>query len=158
MTRYWATSMSTHPESVVNPLIAACEAGYVPSTVRILSNPTVESQLDTIEELLSMVLTAYGASGGSVEVTELSHETDFDGIVEHFYAPIRDATEHDEVAIDVTPGRKFMSAIAFQVGMKHEATHVYYNHVASEAYFGKVHSTIPRTATDRIDFRALFTE
>jgi hypothetical protein len=51
-----------------------------------------------------------------------------------------------------------MSAIAFQVGMKHEATHVYYNHVASEAYFGKVHSTIPRTATDLIDFRSLFPE
>ncbi len=156
MTRYWVTSMSTHPESVVNSLIAACEDGYIPSTVRLLSNPTVDSQLDTITELLSMVLTAYGTSAVSVDVTELPHETDFDGIVEHFYAPIRDSTATDEVAIDVTPGRKFMSAIAFQVGMKHEATHVYYNHVASEDYFGKVHSTIPRTATDLIDFRALF--
>ncbi|WP_136591509.1 PDDEXK family nuclease [Salinigranum halophilum] len=156
MTRYWVTSMSTNPESVVNPLIAACEDGYVPTAVHLLSNPTVEFQLEMITELVTMVLTAYGESDTTVEVKALSHETDFDGIIEHFYAPIREATDTDDVAIDVTPGRKFMSAIAFQVGMKHEATHVYYNHVASTAYFGKVHSTIPRTATDLIDFRALF--
>lgn len=148
--------MSTHPESVVNPLVAGCEDGYVPSTIRLLSNPTVESRLETITDLLSMVVTAYGNSNATVEITALDHETDFDGIVEHFYEPIRESDEGDSVAIDVTPGRKFMSAIAFQVGMKHEATHVYYNHLASEEYFGKVYSTIPRTATELIDFRALF--
>lgn len=156
MTRYWVTSMSTHPESVVNPLIAACEEGYIPSTIRLLSNPTVESRLGTITELLSMVVTAYGNKDATVETNTLDQETNFDGIVEHFYRPIRESEERDKIAIDVTPGRKFMSAIAFQVGMKYDATHVYYNHLNSENYFGKVHSTIPRTATELIDFQELF--
>ncbi len=38
MARHWVTTMSTHPESVVNPLIAACEGGYVPTEIQLLSN------------------------------------------------------------------------------------------------------------------------
>ena len=36
MTNIWITSMSTHPESVLNPLIGACEDGFVPNSLELL--------------------------------------------------------------------------------------------------------------------------
>ncbi len=156
MARHWVTTMSTHPESVVNPLIAACESGYVPTEIRLLSNPSVEYQVDTVCDLFEAATTAYGLQNTGLSVTNLDTETDFAGIVDHFKTPIQAADEGSTVAVDVTPGRKFMSAIAFQAGIQFEADHVYYLHLDSADYFGQVYSTIPRSATDLIDFRELF--
>lgn len=148
--------MSTHPESVANPLVAACEAGYEPTEIRLLTNPSVADHLETIRELLNSIMTAYARRGTTIETTDLDDETNFQGIIEHFRTPIEAAQDTDDaVAVDVTPGRKFMSALAFQVGMQYGADHVFYHHLASEEYFGELYSTIPRPATELIDFRAL---
>jgi len=147
--------MSTHPESVLNPLIGACEEGFVPSSVRLLSNPSVSDYESTISSLMEDVMTAYGNHNGEVSVRHLSSELDFAEIVAHFLDPIENAGPADTVAIDITPGRKFMSAIAFQTGMSHGADHVYYNHLDSDEYFGKIYSVIPQTATTLIDFTEL---
>ncbi|WP_254821931.1 CRISPR-associated ring nuclease [Haloglomus halophilum] len=157
MARLWVTTMSTHPESVVNPLIAACEAGYVPTEIRLLSNPSVEGYVATVRELFAAVTTAYGRQNTDIAITELETETDFKRIVDHFRDPIPDEDDDGPtVAVDVTPGRKFMSAIAFQAGIQFGADHVYYLHLDSGDYFGQVYSTIPRSATDLIDFQELF--
>lgn len=148
--------MSTHPESVVNPLIAACESGYVPTKIRLLSNPSVDYQVETVSDLFEAATTAYGHQSTDLSITDLEKETDFAEIVEHFRSPIEAADEGSTVAVDVTPGRKFMSAIAFQAGIQFEADHVYYLHLDSADYFGQVYSTIPRSATNLIDFRELF--
>lgn len=155
MARIWVTNMSTHPESVGNPLVAACEEGFVPGRVHLLSNPNVERYVERMEETLSMVTTAYGRTELDVDVTRLESETDFGGIVSHFRDPIDARGPNDDVAVDLTPGRKFMSAVAFQVGMSEEADHVFYNHVDSVDYFGRVHSTVPDAASELIDFRGL---
>ena len=159
MGRIWATTMSTHPESVVNPLIAACEAGYVPTEIRLLSNPNVAEYIETVTRLFESVTTAYGHPNTDVTMTDLDSDTEFERIVEHFRAPIRTAPEASTdtpVAVDVTPGRKFMSAIAFQAGIQFGADHVYYLHLDSADYFGQVYSTIPRSAINLIDFTELF--
>jgi uncharacterized protein (DUF2461 family) len=145
--------MSTHPESVVNPLVAACEDGYVPTRVELLSNPEVESYLEPVEELISTVLTAYDRHDATVEISSLDHEMDLPAIIDHFKTPVVQRETNDRVAVDITPGRKFMTAIAFQAGMKYDADHVYYLHLDSEDYFGEVLSTIPRVAYELIDFR-----
>lgn len=149
--------MSTHPESVVNPLIAACDSGFVPTEIRLLTNPTVDEQLPTVTELFETVTRAYGNSPADVERTTLEAETDFGDIVSHFREPIK-AHEDTEipVAVDVTPGRKFMSAIAFQAGMKFGAEHVYYLLLDSDEYFGQIYSTIPSPAAELFDFAELF--
>jgi hypothetical protein len=155
MTNIWITSMSTHPESVLNPLIGACEDGFVPNSVELLSNPSVSEYESMISSLMEDVMTAYGNHNGDVAVRQLSSELEFAEIVAHFLDPIEEAGRNDTVAVDITPGRKFMSAIAFQTGMSHGADHVCYNHLDSDEYFGKIYSVIPRTATTLIDFAEL---
>lgn len=54
--------------------------------------------------------------------------------------------------MDFTPGRKFMSAIAFQAGMKFEADHVFYFYRKGGVYQGNYLPEIPRTAYELIDF------
>jgi len=56
------------------------------------------------------------------------------------------------VAVDITQGRRFWSVIGFQTGLTHDAEHLYYSHVHIESHFGECYPTIPRTATDLIDF------
>ena len=156
MTDYWITTGSTHPEAVVNPLAAACtERGYVPDEVRVLDNPGVHDRVARTVDLLETVVDAHDGAT-TVETTRLDEETAFRAIVDHFQSGIETADPDDTVAFDVTPGRKFMSAIAFQAGFQFEADHVFYLHVASGDLFGRVYPDLPKTATTLYDFREVF--
>jgi hypothetical protein len=156
MTRHWVTTGSTHAEAVVNPLAAACTVeGYVPDEVHFLANPGVQGTIDRIVDLSETVIRAFDGDP-TMHVTDLETETDFPAIVDHFRAAVEAADDSDSVAIDVTPGRKFMSAIAFQAGMQFGADHVFYLLVDSGDLFGRVYADLPRTATTLYDFQEVF--
>jgi hypothetical protein len=158
MTSHWVTTGSTNAEAVVNPLASACAVeGYVPDELHLLANPGVQSTIDRIVDLSETVVRAFDGDP-EVHVTSLETETDFPAIVEHFRAVVEAAGDEDRVAVDVTPGRKFMSAIAFQAGMQFGADHVFYLLVDSGDLFGRVYADLPRTATTLYDFREVFGE
>lgn len=95
---------------------------------------------------------AYGEDT-ETDVHELVSETDFEAIVDYYRSCIEAATTvGDEIAIDVTPGRKYMSAIAFQAGIQFGANHVYYFHRKTRRYRGRFYPEMLRTASDLIDF------
>lgn len=158
MTRYWVTTGSTNPEAVVNPLAAACnEWGYVPDRIYLLGNPGVEDQIERIVELSKTIVEAYGGATPDIERTTLETEVDFQAIVSHFQAAIEAARTVDgEVVVDITPGRKFMSAIAFQAGIQFQADRVAYLHVHSGRLFGRVYADLPRSGTTLYDFTEVF--
>lgn len=137
---------------ILNPLNAACDNGYIPDEARILSNPGVADSVDAASEMFDTIIDSYG---GDAEISQhsLTSETDFSQIIEFYRSAIEAAKENgDTIAVDVTPGRKFMSAIAFQAGFRFEADHVYYFHRRAGGYHGQFYAEIPRTATDLIDF------
>ncbi|QLD91212.1 hypothetical protein HWV07_08455 [Natronomonas salina] len=137
---------------ILNPLMAACDSGYVPDEVSILTNPDVADTVDEACEHLEVIVDRYGGDA-VIEQEELLEETDFEAIVDYYRSAIQEARDTDAtVAIDITPGRKFMSAIAFQAGVHFEADHVYYFHRKAGGYPGRFYPEIPRTATDLIDF------
>jgi hypothetical protein len=158
MSKYWVTTGSTNPEAVVNPLAAACtEWDYVPDRVYLLANPGVEEQLARITDLTETIVDAYGRDDPDIQLTSLSSETDFQDVVDHFKTAITDARDtNSEVVVDVTPGRKFMSAIAFQSGIRFGADRVCYLHVHSGELFGRVYADLPRSGTTLYDFREVF--
>ncbi|KAB1190748.1 MULTISPECIES: CRISPR-associated ring nuclease [Haloferax] len=155
---YWVTTGSTNPEAVVNPLAAACsEWGFVPDHVYLLGNPGVADQFDRITELIEVIVEAYGGETPNIEYTELDSETEFRAIVGHFEAAIEAARADDgEVVVDITPGRKFMSAIAFQAGIRFGADRVSYLYVDSASLFGRIYADVPRTGTTLYDFAEVF--
>jgi hypothetical protein len=138
---------------ILNPLTAACDRGYIPDKARVLSNPGVADSVAEATDRFELIVKAYGGDA-DVSEYELEDETDFRSIIEFYRSTIETARESgDTIAVDVTPGRKFMSAIAFQAGFKFGADHVFYFHRKAGGYYGKYYAEIPRTATDLIDFK-----
>ena len=157
MSKAWVTSMSPNVEAVANPLAAACESGFVPDEIHILENPGLSGYLDRITSMLERVIVEYGGERPEIDVTSLDSETEFERIVEHYRAPVLVASETDGMAaVDVTPGRKFMSAIAFQAGIKYNAEHVFYLYLSEGQFYGRIFPDVPNRALDLIDFQKVF--
>lgn len=152
MARIWVTNGTPTMPGILNPLTAACDNGYIPDEARILSNPGVAESVAAASEMFETIIDAYGGDA-TVTTHRLETETDFRDIIEFYQSAIEAASENeDTIAVDVTPGRKFMSAIAFQAGFRFEADHVFYFYRKSGEYYGDLYAEIPRTATELIDF------
>lgn len=153
MAQIWVTIGTPTMPGILNPVTAACDKGYVPDEVHILSNPGVAEHVAEATDRLEVVVDAYGGDG-TVSTHDLDTETEFRSIIEFYRATIKAARgDDDEIAIDFTPGRKFMSAIAFQAGFKFDADHIFYFHRKAGGYHGQFYAEIPRTATNLIDFK-----
>lgn len=148
--RRWVTCGSPTLEAIINPLAAACSHGFVPDEFVILVNQNVEQTVDDAIELAQLIVSEYDESL-AVEKQLLNDERDFETIVAYFREYIN-AGDEIEVAVDFTPGRKFMSAIAFQAGVQYDADHVFYLFLDSPRYYGQIYDDIPEPATELIDF------
>lgn len=156
MSLIWLTIGTPTTPGIVNPLTAACDTGYIPDQVHILSNPGVADSVAAAKERFKAIIDAYDGSA-EISTYDLATETDFREIIAFYRSTISVAHETgDSVAVDVTPGRKFMSAIAFQAGFKFDAEHIFYFYRKSGGYYGQFYSEIPRTATELIDFTEVF--
>lgn len=153
MAGVWVTNSSTTVEAMVNPLAAALDGGFSPNRIHLLQNPEVIEEVDEFVHITESIFSAYGAEPPTIKRTSLDDEVQFDRIRSHHHEAIQQAKDRDEVvAVDITPGRKFMSAIAFATGMRYEADHVYYFYLSSIDHYGRLYPGIPRTATQLYDF------
>lgn len=153
MDRVWITNGSTSIAPVVNPLTVACHEGYVPTDIYVLNNPIIDDVTDAATSLMKTVVTAHDGDEPEITVETIDDETDFDAILAYLQSAIEAGTDADaDVAVDITPGRRFWSVISFQAGINRDVDHLYYSHVKSERYFGECYPAIPRTAIDLIDF------
>ncbi|MEF8771993.1 hypothetical protein [Halodesulfurarchaeum sp.] len=153
MERIWITNGSTSIAPVVNPLAAACHDGYVPNTIYILENPLISKVTELVTTMMKTIVTAAGGDEPEITVEQIDDEVDFDAIISYLQDAIATGEGVDrEVAVDVTPGRKFWSIISFQVGISKDVDHLFYIHLETGEYFGQVFPEIPRTAINLIDF------
>lgn len=138
---------------MINPLNAACDAGFVPTDLYYVETPAVEDTLARAIEISETIIDEYDADAPDVHITELDSDREFDRIYAHFTAAIDEVTDRDgEVAVDITPGRKYMSAIAFATGLRHDVDHVFHFYVQDTSFHGQSYPDIPATATTLYDF------
>ena len=147
----WATNASTTLEAMVNPVIAACDRGFVPDRIAIVTNPSVTATVDRAAAIMTAACVAYDDTEPTIDRHPLEAETDFTAIAAAHRQILTDAPSDATVAVDITPGRKYMGAIAFAAGFRHAADHVYYLLLRSEAHYGKLYPEIPRPAVALID-------
>ncbi|MFC7043733.1 hypothetical protein [Halonotius sp. GCM10025705] len=158
MEHVWISSGSTTIEAMVNPIAAACVGDgitepYVPDTVYFLDNPGLDDAIDTASELTQTILRQHGVDEPTIEVATVEHETEFDAIVGHYQTAIEAAQEDGaDVAVDVTPGRKFMSVIAFNAGTTFDVDHIFYFYLKSSEYYSRIYPNIPKPAAELYDF------
>mgnify|MGYP000509956881 CR=1 FL=1 len=151
MTQTWVTTASPNVEAMVNSLTAACDSGFVPEAIHVLSLSDIEADVEEAITYAERIVTAYGGDELTVHRTPIDDETEFGTIRDHVQSAIEGTEEADEIAVDITPGRKFMSAIAFAAGMRYGADRVYYLYISSTDYFGRLYPEIPRTAIQLYD-------
>lgn len=153
MERVWITNGSTKMAPVVNTLAAACHEEYVPTDIYLLDNPAIADVTESASSLMKTIATAHGGDEPAITVDTIEDETDFEAIIAYLRSAIEVGYDAGaEVAIDVTPGRKFWSIISFRAGLNDDVDHLYYTHIESNAYFGESYPTIPRTVAHLIDF------
>ncbi len=153
MTRAWITTASTHVEAVVNSINAACDRGFVPGELYVIENPGVTEEVTQALELATAIIEAYDGDEPDVHLTSLDSEVEFDRIRTHVQEAIEGVHEEGgTVAVDITPGRKFMSAIAFAAGLRYDADHVFYFYLESPTYYDELYPNLPRTSNRLVDF------
>lgn len=153
MQRAWVTASSTHVVSMVNPITAACERGFVPDRLYFLDSPGASQQIQDALDVATTVITEYGGGEPEIRLTSLDEDDEYERIHAHFRDAINEV--HDEegrAAVDITPGRKYMSAIAFTTGMQYDADHVYYMYLEDVDDYGPSYAQEPRTASTLVDF------
>jgi hypothetical protein len=114
MDRVWVTNGSTSVPPVVNGLTAACHQGYLPTEIHLLENPSIEHVMPAITSVMKTVVSANGGEEPGITVERIDDELDFPAIVDYLGSAIETGDRDDaEIAVDVTPGRKFWSIISF---------------------------------------------
>jgi len=151
MTDAWITTSSTNPEAVLNPLIAACEQGFVPDRLYHLESDDIAEEMSQVRDVAQTVVKRYGDKDLQINNTSVPSDPDFDLIHTYIKSSIEDIEEDDTIAVDITPGRKFMTAITFATGLQNGADHVYYLYLNPRRY-GLLYPELPRTATTLYDF------
>ena len=152
MVTAWVTNGTTTLEAIVNPINAACDDGFIPDRLYIIENPKVTDEVARAVDLATEIVDAYGGDELDIQITSIESELDFDQLYAHTKEAIEEVHEDDgEVAVDFTPGRKFMSALAFATGMRYDANHVYYFYL-EDTPRGRVYPSIPRTKSRLYDF------
>ncbi len=139
--KVWITTVGTSVFAVVNPVWAACILdGFVPERVHLLKNEKIEGNVQTVKNWLTSILECFGVRPEFHE-----HDADEDNM-DSFARTLISVVKSEvgnEVAVDMTPGRKFMSACAMAAGQKFRVSKLYYLHLYNLAYQEKPLILIP---------------
>lgn len=134
--KVWITTVGTRPFAVINPIWLACRKGeFVPERVYLIWNEGVEREKEVVEKAVRLILESYGVRNPEIIAGDETkvREDDFSGLRDLLYK-IKGLEQGNEVAVDMTPGRKFMSALLMGVGFNKEGPveKVYYLHLLDE--------------------------
>lgn len=140
----WITVIGSSPFAVINTIWAACKIdGYVPDKVLFIVNEQLgPGPVNTAKRWVREILKEYGVKEPIFEEIDVP-ETDFSDLKAAFEGNISEFKMDGSVAVDMTPGRKYMSAIAMHTGLEIGADHVYYLHLSDNRYQNKPFPLIP---------------
>ena len=143
----YVTTVGTSPEAVFNALWYLVEAyDWAPDKVYLLWNDGVLRQLETVKKLIKKLSEAYGISikvhaGEGMKFDE-DNPVEFRDKVGSLIGSLK--AEGHEVVVDITPGRKFMSALFLGAAMAKKADDVTYLHLDEwRSYMGKLLFEVP---------------
>lgn len=145
----WITTVGSSPFAVINTLWAACELEkYVPEKVYLVANGKVENEVKVVTEWIQRIIKAYGAVANIERIH--ADEVDFMNFSRLLSSCITEEKKKgNEVAVDMTPGRKFMSAFSMFNGLaENGADRVYYLHLNDVTIY-KNHSFIEIPANEQ---------
>ena len=156
----WITNVSTSKFAGVNTLWAAImREDFIPDRVHLIADEMVKEKgyLAAALKGYQCVLNRYGN-----EEEPIVHdvvETEFADLAKKLESIVHEEkTKGHTVAIDMTPGRKYMSAFAMYMGVgadvKHRADRIYYLHVKGlKNHTGQPYPMVPSNLMTLYDLK-----
>ena len=151
--KVWVTTVGKRPFAVLNTIWYLVRKGeYIPERIYLIWNDFVEKEKELVKELIRALLESYGINPEIIADDSVKvNEDDFHNLIKTL-ARIRDKEleEGNEIAVDMTPGRKFMSALSMYLGVadelikkKKNVHRVYYLHLKDLKFEDKPLVLIP---------------
>jgi len=159
--RVWITTVGTSSFAVFNSLwMAIVGDSYYPDKVYLLWNDRVKENMEKIKEYIKALKEAYGRTI-IIDDTYRVDEEDFKIFTKTLTEIIKkEKLEGNEIAIDMTPGRKFMSAFSMYAGVegveagKFKADRVYYLHLKDPSYMNLPLYLIPFSIQELLEMKS----
>ncbi len=166
----WITTVGWSPFAVINPIWAYCKEYFeIPTKIILLysQNERIEKNMEIIKKYIVPILEEYSEGKFDrnnvipkiIESEELKVYADaLKGIIESEIV-----LKPDKIILDMTPGRKYMSAINVYYGLKVSSTvpiQVLYLYLEENVYQEKPFPITPifqNNLTDIIEFTDIFT-
>jgi cystathionine beta-lyase/cystathionine gamma-synthase len=144
----WLTFVGTSPMAVVNSLwYAKNKDKVIPSKIYLFINE------DLSEGLLKKTKDEIRCILKKIKIEEVKfNQTEIDGIL----SKIRDVIFKESpsnVVVDITAGRKFMSAIAMYIGLIYKVNKILYFYLKDDTYLNKRYDEIPILLMEHYDLK-----
>ncbi len=143
----YVTTVGTSPEAVFNPLWYLAEAySWIPDEVYLLWNEEVIEELSRVVELVERLSRAYGKEIRVHSEVSLKFDESDPVAFRKLAGKLVRRLKRDgyQVVVDITPGRKFMSALLMGAAISANADEVTYLHLEDfRRYLGKLLFEVP---------------
>lgn len=156
MSKHWITFIGSSPFAVINTIWAACKEDYIPDCLALIMDENFsETWGNIVFQWIHFILQEYGIIEPQIIKFKVN-EIDFHEIKSFYEFYISHFKNKGEVAVDITPGRKYMSAIAMAAGISGNSDHVFYLHLKDTNYQNKPLPLIPIHKCQLIDLKNEF--
>ena len=138
----WITVVGWSPMAAVNGFWWAVKKGYRPLEIIVFNASTVKANLERFREYVEAIYREYvGNESPAIEVVEVKEEP------LDFYNALKRYIEQSklDVMLDITPGRKFMSAFVLHLGelYRDKVAGILYVHLFHRYYENAPYPLIP---------------
>jgi hypothetical protein len=153
--KVWITTIGSSPFAVINTLWAACELeDFKPERVYLIYNDKMLRELQTVKDWIGRITVEYAGARAELIERECSEE-DFIRYSKLLNQIISEEKNRgNTVAVDITPGRKIMSAFSMHHGLE-KADRVYYLHLLNQRYQNQSFMEIPAEEQNLIDMKKM---
>lgn len=152
--KFWITAMGKGSMAIVNSIWAACNnEDYIPNEVHFIIDKNLDDDyVNDIHEWVKRILMGYGVENPILKNIEVD-ENDFGNIEDTFMKEISNLKKEGSVAVDMTPGRKYVAAMSMYAGIQLDVDHIYYLYLKDSRYRDRPFPLIPRPKQQLIDIK-----
>jgi hypothetical protein len=142
----WITSIGIAHHAVVNTLWAAvAEKEWIPDRIYLLTNDRTKKDAVAIPQRMEAIVLHYGGEKLDFRL-KVFDETDLEGLFRLYSGIIEQETgEGNEISVDITPGRKFMSAFALYCSLnrRENVRNIFYFHIMDDEFLDRAYPFLP---------------
>lgn len=158
---HWFTTIGMSPHAVFNTVWAAyLEHEWCPSKITVFrltptsSKQGIRERLDSSYRVFERWHKRFTDRYSLMSKLEAVHceEEDYGAYAERFQESLRGSADFPR-AIDITPGRKFASAIGMEIGIEENVDSIFYLHLLDDSYADVAYPQIPRSLVKLVDFK-----